>query len=76
MSIINAGNTVTTGLRFTSDTTGNVVIQSNSTNVLTVNTAGIILSSGTALYYPDGTTASSAVAGAVNVTLQQSYGGF
>lgn len=79
MSIINAGNTVTTGIRITADTTGNVVLQSNGTNVATINTAGIILSSGTALYYPDGTTsntAASAIAGAINVTLQQSYGGF
>jgi hypothetical protein len=79
MSIINAGNTTTTAFRVTADTTGNVLIQSNGTNVATVNTAGIILSTGTALYYPDGSssnTAASAVAGAVNVTLQQGYGGF
>ena len=79
MSIINAGNTTTTAFRITADTTGNVLIQSNGTNVATVNTAGIILSTGTALYYPDGSssnTAASAVAGAVNVTLQQGYGGF
>jgi hypothetical protein len=79
MSIINAGNTTTTAFRVTGDTTGNVLIQSNGTNVATINTAGIILSTGTALYYPDGSssnTAASAVAGAVNVTLQQGYGGF
>lgn len=78
MSTINAGTTLTTGLALTSDTTGNVVIQANSTSILTVNSAGIILNSGV-IRYPDGTTsntAASAVSGALNVTIQQSYGGF
>jgi hypothetical protein len=78
MSIINAGNTTTTAFQITGDTSGNVVIQSNGTNVATINTAGIILSTGY-IKYPDGTTsntAASSIAGAVNVTLQQGYGGF
>ena len=78
MSIINAGNTVTTAFKITADTSGNVVIQSNGTNVATINTAGLILNTGV-LTFPDGTssnTATSGVSGAVNVTLQQGYGGF
>jgi hypothetical protein len=79
MSFINAGNTTTTAFTVTGDTTGNVVLQSNGTNVATINAAGIILSTGTALYYPDGSsanTAASSISGAINVTLQQGYGGF
>ena len=96
MSIINAGNTTTTAFRVTADLSGNVVLQSNGTNVATANAnvfaitsnvsvsgnaafssqvavpaAGILFSDGTVA-----TTAASAVAGAVNVTLQQGYGGF
>lgn len=78
MSIINAGNTTTTSFQVTGDLSGNVLIQSNGTNVATINSAGIILNTGY-IKYPDGTTsntAASSVSGAINVTLQQGYGGF
>lgn len=78
MSIINAGNTTTTAFKITADTSGNVVLQSNGTDIATINSAGLILNTGV-LTYPDGTTsntATSGVSGAVNVTLQQGYGGF
>lgn len=78
MSIINAGNTTTTSFQVTGDTSGNVVIQSNGTNVATINSAGLILNAG-GVTYPDGTTANTAasgVSGAINITLQQGYGGF
>lgn len=77
MSVISAGNTTTTAVRVIADTTGNLVFTTGGANttVLTLsNTQSIIL--GGPLQYADGTTANSASSGALNVTLQQSYGGF
>ena len=128
MSIINAGNTTTTAFKITADTSGNVVLQSNGTNVATINAAvsefysnvsvsgittlssnvsalgnvavtgsvsvgsnvsvtgnatfsSLVAVPAAGIQFSDGsiqTSASSgsAVAGAVNVTLQQGYGGF
>jgi hypothetical protein len=70
MSTISAGNTVTTAITITGDTTGNLVF--------TPFTGRNVILTGP-LQYADGTTANtaaSAIAGAVNVTLQQGYGGF
>jgi hypothetical protein len=70
MSTITAGNTVTTAITITGDTTGNLTLSANATG-------SVILTS--PLQFPDGTTtntAASSIAGAINVTLQQGYGGF
>jgi hypothetical protein len=70
MSTISAGNTVTTAITITGDTTGNLVF--------TPFTGRNVILTGP-LQYADGTTANtaaSAIAGAINVTLQQGYGGF
>lgn len=70
MSTITAGNTVSTAITITGDTSGNLVF--------TPFTGKNVILTGP-LQYADGTTAntaSSAIAGAINVTLQQSYGGF
>jgi hypothetical protein len=70
MSTISAGNTITTAITITGDTTGNLA--------LTPFTGRNVILGGP-LQYADGTTANtaaSAIAGAVNVTLQQGYGGF
>jgi hypothetical protein len=69
MSTISAGNTITTSIRITGDTTGNLTLSANATG-------SVILTS--PLQYSDGTTqtTAAAVAGGLNVTLQQGYGGF
>jgi hypothetical protein len=70
MSTISAGNTISTSITITGDTSGNLVF--------TPFTGKNVILTGP-LQYADGTTANtaaSAVAGAINVTLQQSYGGF
>ena len=65
MSTITAGNTVSTAITITGDTTGNLTLSANATG-------NIILTS--PLQFADGSIANST--GAVNITLQRSYGGF
>jgi hypothetical protein len=69
MSTITAGNTVSTAITITGDTTGNLTLSANATG-------SVILTS--PLQFVDGTTqdTAAAVSGGLNVTLQQSYGGF
>jgi hypothetical protein len=69
MSTISAGNTVTTAIVITGDTTGNLTLSANATGT-------VILTS--PLQFSDGTTqaTAAAVSGGLNVTLQQGYGGF
>jgi hypothetical protein len=69
MSTITAGNTVTTAITITGDTTGNLTLSANATGTVILTRP---------LQFSDGTTqaTAAAVAGAVNVTLQQGYGGF
>jgi hypothetical protein len=69
MSTITAGNTVTTAITITGDTTGNLTLSANATG-------SVILAS--PLQFSDGTTqaTAAAVSGGLNVTLQQGYGGF
>lgn len=67
MSTITAGNTVSTAITITGDTTGNLTLSANATG-------SVILTS--PLQYADGSVANSASSGGLNVTLQQSYGGF
>jgi hypothetical protein len=69
MSTITAGNTVSTAITITGDTTGNLTLSANATG-------NVILTS--PLQFSDGTTqdTAAAVSGGLNVTLQQSYGGF
>jgi hypothetical protein len=67
MSTITAGNTVSTAITITGDTTGNLV--------LTPFTGKNVILTGP-LEYADGSVANSASSGGLNVTLQQSYGGF
>jgi hypothetical protein len=69
MSTISAGNTVTTAIIITGDTTGNLTLSANATGT-------VILTS--PLQFSDGTTqaTAAAVSGGLNVTLQQGYGGF
>ena len=61
MSTISAGNTVSTAITVTGDTTGNLVMQSNGINVATFNsTLGIVFPNGTsqnaaAQSFPTGT---------------------
>lgn len=80
MSYISSGNTTTTAFKVGADTTGNLVFATggaNATALTLTNTQTTILAG--PLQYADGTTsntASSSIAGAVNVTLQQGYGGF
>jgi hypothetical protein len=65
MSTITAGNTVSTAITITGDTTGNLV--------LTPFTGKNVILTGP-LEYADGSIANST--GAINITIQQSYGGF
>jgi hypothetical protein len=65
MSTITAGNTVSTAITITGDTTGNLV--------LTPFTGKNVILTGP-LQFADGSVANST--GAISVTLQQSYGGF
>jgi len=65
MSTITAGNTVSTAITITGDTTGNLTLSANATG-------RVILTS--PLQFADGSVANST--GAISVTLQQSYGGF
>jgi hypothetical protein len=69
MSTISAGNTTTTTITITGDTTGNLTLAPLSGKQ-------VILTS--PLQFSDGTTqaTAAAVSGGLNVTLQQSYGGF
>jgi len=70
MSTISAGNTISTSITITGDTSGNLVF--------TPFTGKNVILTGP-LQFADGTTANTAasgVSGAINVTLQQSYGGF
>jgi hypothetical protein len=67
MSTITAGNTVSTAITITGDTTGNLA--------LTPFTGRNVILGGP-LQYADGSVANSASSGGLNVTLQQSYGGF
>ena len=61
MSIISAGNTTSTAVVVTGDTTGNLVLQSNGVNAVTINsTLGIVFPNGTsqnaaAQSFPSGT---------------------
>ena len=66
-STISAGNTVTTAITITGDTTGNLVF--------TPFTGKNVILTGP-LQFADGSVANSSSSGALNVTLQQSYGGF
>ena len=75
MSTISAGNTTTTAIRITGDTTGNLVFTTSGSNTVALtlsNTQSIIL--GGPLQFADGSIANST--GAISITLQQSYGGF
>lgn len=65
MSTITAGNTVSTAITITGDTTGNLA--------LTPFTGKNVILGGP-LQYADGSIANST--GAINITIQQSYGGF
>ena len=65
MSTISAGNTVSTSITITGDTTGNLV--------LTPFTGKNVILTGP-LEYADGSIANST--GAINITIQQSSGGF
>lgn len=70
MSTISAGNTTTTTITITGDTSGNLTLAPLSGKQ-------VILTG--PLQYADGTTANTAasgVSGAINITLQQGYGGF
>ena len=79
MSTISAGNTTTTAFKVGADTTGNLVFATGGANTtaLTITNAQTTIIAGT-LQFSDGSTqtTASAVAGGLNVTLQQGYGGF
>ena len=88
MSYISAGTTTTTSLVQGGDTTGNLVIATGNANTtaLTISstqnavfaanlTAGGNVIVGTGLMYANGAPFSSG-APALNITLQQSFGGF
>lgn len=81
MSNIAAGTTLTTSLVQTGDLTGNLVFQTNgNTTALTLTTAQAAVFAGNVtlggnLLYANGSPFSSG-APALNINLQQNYGGF
>jgi hypothetical protein len=75
---ISNSNVLDTTDRFVINSSGNVGI-GNATPGSTLTVAGVVESTTGGVKFPDGTTQTTAAAGgpaALNVTLQQSYGGF